>query len=323
MTTSLSIRPSPPARSRAARRSTATPDGARVPFRRVQPDQRRAPGPLRHLRPLHRSRRRHRPDRGPAAARRDVVRDRGTQLQRARAGEITAEMAFIAAREGVARRAGARRGRPRPRGDPGQPQPPRERADDHRQGVRGEGQRQHRQLRGHLVDRRGGRQDGVGHPLGRRHHHGPVHRPATSTRPASGSCATPRCRSARCRSTRRWRRSTAIRPQLTWETLPRHRDRAVRAGRGLHDRARRGAAALRAADRQAGHRHRVARRFDHGGVVPGAPPGVVPVHPLRASCARSWPATTSPSPSATDCGPARSPTPTTRRSSPSCAPSAS
>lgn len=31
-----------------------------------------------------------------------VVRDRGTQLQRARTGEITAEMAFIAAREGVA-----------------------------------------------------------------------------------------------------------------------------------------------------------------------------------------------------------------------------
>jgi phosphomethylpyrimidine synthase len=30
-----------------------------------------------------------------------VMRDRGTQLQRARAGEITAEMAFIAAREGV------------------------------------------------------------------------------------------------------------------------------------------------------------------------------------------------------------------------------
>src|ERR1700761_5719753 len=33
------------------------------------------------------------------AARPGVVRDRGTQLQRARAGEITAEMAFIAARE--------------------------------------------------------------------------------------------------------------------------------------------------------------------------------------------------------------------------------
>ncbi len=34
-------------------------------------------------------------------ARPGVVRDRGTQLQRARAGEVTAEMAFIAAREGV------------------------------------------------------------------------------------------------------------------------------------------------------------------------------------------------------------------------------
>ncbi|CAN3126822.1 phosphomethylpyrimidine synthase ThiC [Mycobacterium sp. smrl_JER01] len=33
--------------------------------------------------------------------RRQVTRDRGTQLQRARAGEITAEMAFIAEREGV------------------------------------------------------------------------------------------------------------------------------------------------------------------------------------------------------------------------------
>ena len=35
------------------------------------------------------------------APRRGVVRNRGTQLQRARAGEITPEMAFIAAREGV------------------------------------------------------------------------------------------------------------------------------------------------------------------------------------------------------------------------------
>src|ERR1700678_3500635 len=31
-----------------------------------------------------------------------VIRDRGTQLQRARAGEITDEMAYIAAREGMA-----------------------------------------------------------------------------------------------------------------------------------------------------------------------------------------------------------------------------
>jgi phosphomethylpyrimidine synthase len=34
-------------------------------------------------------------------ARQGVSTDRGTQLQRARAGEITAEMAFIAEREGV------------------------------------------------------------------------------------------------------------------------------------------------------------------------------------------------------------------------------
>src|SRR6201996_7485026 len=33
--------------------------------------------------------------------RRGVISDKGTQLQRARNGEITAEMAFIAAREGV------------------------------------------------------------------------------------------------------------------------------------------------------------------------------------------------------------------------------
>ena len=63
--------------------------------------------------------------------------------------------------------------------------------------------------------------------------------------------------------------------------LPRHRHRAVRAGCRLHDRARRGAAAVRAADRQAGHRHRVARRVDHGRLVPGASSGIVPVHQLR------------------------------------------
>ena len=63
--------------------------------------------------------------------------------------------------------------------------------------------------------------------------------------------------------------------------LPRHRDRAVRAGRRLHDRARRRAAALHPADGQPGHRYRQPRRLDHGGVVSGAPPGVVPVHQLR------------------------------------------
>ena len=70
-------------------------------------------------------------------------------------------------------------------------------------------QRQHRQLGGHVEHRRRGRKAGVGDPLGRRQRDGPVHRHATSTPRATGSCATRRCRSARCRSTRRWRRSAA------------------------------------------------------------------------------------------------------------------
>ena len=35
------------------------------------------------------------------------------------------------------------------------------------------------------------------------------------------------------------------------------------------------------ADRPARHRHRLARRLDHGQVVPGAPPGELPLHALR------------------------------------------
>ncbi len=54
--------------------------------------------------------------------------------------------------------------------------------------------------------------------------------------------------------------------------LPRHAHRAGRAGRGLLHDPRRRAARLRSADRAARHRDRVARRLDHGEVVPGAPP---------------------------------------------------
>ena len=43
----------------------------------------------------------HRPRQRDCRRDRGVVRDRGTQLQRARSGEVTAEMAFIAAREGM------------------------------------------------------------------------------------------------------------------------------------------------------------------------------------------------------------------------------
>ena len=47
-----------------------------------------------------------------------------------------------------------------------------------------------------------------------------------------------------------------------------HADRAMRAGRRLFHHPRRRAAGLRAADRQPRHRHCVARRLDHGQVVP-------------------------------------------------------
>jgi len=63
--------------------------------------------------------------------------------------------------------------------------------------------------------------------------------------------------------------------------LPRHPDRAGRAGRGLLHHPRRRAAALRAAYRQACYRHRQPRRLDHGQVVPGAPQGELPLHAFR------------------------------------------
>ena len=60
--------------------------------------------------------------------------------------------------------------------------------------------------------------------------------------------------------------------------LPRHADRAGRAGRRLLHDPRRRAAALRPADREAHDRHRVARRLDHGEVVPRASQGELPLH---------------------------------------------
>ena len=155
----------------------------------------------------------------------------------AQAGVITKEMIYVAERENLGRKkmleraqatladgesfgaalpavrhAGirARRSRARPRHHPVQHQPRRTRADDHRPQLPGEDQRQHRQLGRHLLGRGGSREDGVGDPLGRRHRDGPLHRAATSTTRANGSCAIRRCRSAPCRSIRRWRRWTAI-----------------------------------------------------------------------------------------------------------------
>ena len=62
--------------------------------------------------------------------------------------------------------------------------------------------------------------------------------------------------------------------------LPRHADRAGRAGRGLLHGPRRGTSAIRAAHRAAHDRNREPRGIDHREVVSGAPPGVVPVHAL-------------------------------------------
>ncbi len=50
------------------------------------------------------------------------------------------------------------------------------RADDHRPQFPGEGQRQYRQFRHHLLGRGGGGENGVGDPLGRRYGDGPLHR---------------------------------------------------------------------------------------------------------------------------------------------------
>ncbi len=113
------------------------------------------------------------------------------------------------AARGRCRRIRARRGGPRPRHHPRQHQPPRGGADDHRAAFPGEDQRQHRQLRRLLLDRRGGGEDGLGHPVGRRHRHGPVHRRRHPRHPRVDPPQRPGSARAPCRSTRRWRRWAA------------------------------------------------------------------------------------------------------------------
>ena len=174
----------------------------------------------------------------------------------------------------------ARRSRARPRHHPQQHQPPGKRADDHRPQLPDQDQRQHRQLRGVVGHRRGSGEAGLGDPLGRRHGDGPVHRQA---HPRNARVDHPQLAGADRHGAdlpgagegRRPRRGTDL------GDLPRHADRAGRAGRGLLHHPRRRAAALRAADREARHRHRLARRFDPGQVVPGAPQGKLPLHALR------------------------------------------
>ena len=202
-----------------------------------------------------------------------------TQMHYARRGEITPEMEFIALREGVAPefvRDEVARGRAI---IPVEHQPSRDRADDHRPEVPGEDQRQHRELRGHLLDRGGGREDDLGDALGRRHGHGPVDRqehPRDARVDPAQLAGADRHRAdlPGAREGRRQGRGADL------GDLPRHAHRAGRAGRRLLHDPRRRAPALHSADRQARHRHRVARRLDHGQVVPRAPPGELPLHAL-------------------------------------------
>ena len=125
---------------------------------------------------------------------------------------------------------------------------PETRADDHRPQLPGEDQRQHRQLRGGLVDRRGSREDDLGDPLGRRHGDGPLDR---QEHPRDPRVDHPQLAGADrhgadlpgAREGRRQGRGADL------GDLPRHADRAGRAGRRLLHDPRRRAAALRAADR--------------------------------------------------------------------------
>ncbi len=164
---------------------------------------------------------------------------------------------------------------------PANSQPPRARADDHRPQLPGEDQRQHRQLGGLVVDRRRGRQAALGGALGRRHGDGPVDgqghpRDARVDHPQLAGADRHGADLPGAREGQGQGRGPEHR------RLPRDAGRAGRAGRRLLHDPRRRAAALHPADRQAGDRHRLARRLDHGEVVPGAPPGELPLHALRA-----------------------------------------
>ena len=133
-----------------------------------------------------------------------------------------------------------------------------------------------------LVDRRGGREDDLGDPLGRRHGDGSVDR---QEHPRDARVDHPQLAGADrhgadlpgAGESRRQGRGPDV------GDLPRHADRAGRAGRRLLHDPRRRAAALHPADREAHDRDRLARRLDHGQVVPRASQGELPLHALRGN----------------------------------------
>ena len=216
----------------------------------------------------------------------------------------------------------AQRSRARPRDHSVQHQPSGNRADDHRPQLPDQDQREYRQLGRVQFDRRGSREDGLGDPLGRRHGHGSVDR---QEHPRDARMDHPQLAGADrhgadlpgAGKSRRQGRGTDL------GNLPRHADRAGRAGRRLLHDPRRRAAALHPADRQARDRHRrraAARSWRSGAWRITAN---VPVHALRGHLRDHEGVRRRRSRSATACVPARSPTPTTRRSSPNSTRSAS
>src|SRR3990170_4677855 len=199
-----------------------------------------------------------------------------TQMHYARRGIVTPEMEFIAIREN--QRAEALSGL-LTRQHRGERQPPGIRADGDRPQLPGEDQLQHRQLRGHFLDRRGSGQDDLGDSLGRRHGNGSLHRQAHQRDARVDRAQQPRSDRHRAdlpgaREGERQGRGADL------GDLPRYAGRAGRAGGGLLHHPRRSAAAVHSAHGEPHDRDRVARRLDHGQVVPGPSRREFPLYAL-------------------------------------------
>ena len=280
------------------------------------------------------------PEVGPAAAARRLDRRAGRRRRPASASgngdrtradppSSTTPAGRRHPRDGVRRgprrrrpRVRARRDRRRPRHPARKRQPPRDRADGHRQERSWSRSTPTSARRRCPLRRRGGGEAHLGHQVGRRHGDGPLHRQAHPRDPRGDhpQLAGPHRDRPDLPGPGEGRRRPA---EADLGGVPGHHHRAGRAGRRLHDRPRRRAAAATCRSPPTGSpasSPAAARSWP-----PGAWPTTRRTSSTRtsASCARSSRSTTSRSPSATACGPARSPTPTTRPSSPSCGPSAS
>ena len=265
-------------RARSSPRTTAMspPTASRRFARRTDPARRQA-RPARHPIRIRPRRHRHRRDdlcrpsresgaRGGGRGRGGAARRR----RKLRRGHSRIHHAGIRARGSRARAGDHSR----------QHQSPRTRADGDRPQFSGQGQRQHRQFGGELRRRRGSREDGLGDPLGRRHGDGPLDRPQHPQHPLldPAQFAGADRHGADLSGAGEGRRRSA---QARLGSVQGHADRAGRAGRRLFHHPRRRAPRPCAADRQARDRHRLARRLDHGALVPRGPSRKLPLRALR------------------------------------------